>query len=259
MKKIFLILSVQFLILKVLAQDSLNLEKYYPKPKITSIEFLVGPSLVSVRGGDERIARPTGGGGYFVSSLNNKAAYSFGIGLNHKFSKHFVLNARLFWERKGYIENLDSITLNTSATSIATVSSIRSEDVKNNYLTISILPQFTFGKKAHFNIGAGGYVSSLISSYTQVDQPTQPTFSYPSDQAYNKYDLGLSLNAGFSYPIKANFDIILQLNANYGLHQISDWFTSFNYPSWYNNSYSILVGMRFVCKNVFSKVLRQLL
>jgi hypothetical protein len=248
MKKLFLIVCIQFLVLKAAAQDSLNLERYYPKPKITSIEFLIGPSLVSVRGGENRVAKSTGGGGYFASSLKNKTAYSFGIGLNHKFRKHFLLNARLSWECKGYVEDLDSVTLNASATSIATISSIRSEDIKNNYLTISILPQFTFGKKAHFNIGAGGYVSSMISSYTQVVQSTQPTFSYPSDQNYNRYDLGLSLNVGFSYLIRTNFDITLQLNANYGLHQISDRFTSFSYPPWYNNSYSALVGIRYYRK-----------
>ncbi len=227
-----------------MAQDSLNLEKYYPKPRITAIEFLVGPSLIAVRG-DNRAVQSTGGGTYLVNSLKNKNGYSFGIGLIHKFSKHFEINARLFWERKGYAENLDSLTLNTSGSSFESVTPVLSKDVKNDYLIVSIIPQLTFGKRAHFNVGAGGYIGSLVSSYTQIFQSKFPTYSYVSDPTYNKYDYGLSLNIGYSYPLKRNLEGTIQFIGNYGLCQISDFYAKFNYPKWYNSSYSILIGLRF--------------
>jgi hypothetical protein len=48
------------------AQDSLNLEKYYPKPKITSFELLLGPSLVAVIGESQK-SQYTGGGAYYIN------------------------------------------------------------------------------------------------------------------------------------------------------------------------------------------------
>ncbi len=247
MKRSFIILSfLQWS--NALAQDTLNLEKYYHKPKVTSVEFMVGPSLVAVTG-DNRAVQSTGGGTYLANSLKSKNGYSFGIGLIHKLNKHFEVSARLFWERKGYVENLDSLSLNSSGTSIESITPVLSEDVKNDYLTLSIVPQFTFGKRLHFNVGAGGYVSSLISSYTQITQAKYPTFSFVSDPNYNKYDFGFSFNAGFSYPIKARFELTTQLVANFGLSHISDRFVSFNYPKWYNNSYSMLIGIRIFNKN----------
>jgi hypothetical protein len=74
------------------------------------------------------------------------------------------------------------------------------------------------------------------------------TYSFASDQAYNKYDFGLSFNMGYTYALKRDVELTLQLTNNYGVHQISDWFASFNYPKWYNNSYSILVGIVFSAK-----------
>lgn len=226
----------------VLAQDSLSMEEYYPKPIVTSIEFLFGPSIVSLRGENQE-AQYTGGDSYFVNTLENKIAYSLGVGLNHNFNNYFQISSRILWDRKGYVEKLDSVTLTTSG-GLGSITPIKSENVINDYLTLSILPQFTFGNKGHFSIAAGGYVGLLLSSKTEYSGQT--IFSYPSEQAYNKYDFGLSFNAGFSYPLTGKLDITAQVLANYGLHQISDWFVSFSYPPWYNSSYSVLIGVRFL-------------
>ncbi len=255
MKRTFIILSfLLYSITNVLAQVSPELEKYYPKPKITSIEFLVGANLFNIRGYNQVPAQSTGGGGYFVSSLKEKISFSFGIGLTHRLGKHFELNGRLLWERKSYVDRLDSITL-TSNFQIESISFVRSEAPKNDYLTVSILPQYIFGNKVHFNVGAGGYIGSLMSSNTEVVQASQPTYSYVSTKGFNKYDFGLSLNVGFSYPIKTNLEITIQLFTNYGLSQISDWLVSFNYPPWYYNSYSAMIGIRyFKKKNKFKLI-----
>jgi hypothetical protein len=235
------------LIPEVSAQDSLSLEKYYPKPKITSVEFLIGANLFSLRGYVQEPARSTGRGTYFFSSLKEKASFSFGIGLTHRLGKHFELNGRLLWDRKSYVDRLDSITF-TSNFQIESILFVRSEQPKNDYLTVSILPQYIFGNKVHFNVGAGGYIGSLISSSTEVVQASQPTYSYVSTEGFNKYDFGLSLNVGFSYPIKTNLELTIQLFTNYGLSQISDWLISFNYPPWYYNSYSAMIGIRYFNK-----------
>jgi hypothetical protein len=223
-----------------LGQAPLDTEKYYPKPKITSIEILFGPSQVGVIGNEKPPTRV--GQSIYINSLENRLGYSFGIGVSHKLTRRFEIFARLFYEQKGFVRILDTLSFDNSF-SLISVSRGWSENIRNNYLTLTILPQLILGNKARFNIGAGGYVGSLISSRTEYKGQT--SFTYISDPGFNKYDFGLTFNGGFSYPIKANLELTIQLIANYGLHHISDRFTSFNYPKWYNSSYSLLVGIRF--------------
>ena len=224
-------------------QDSLGLERYYPKPKITSIEFLFGPSQVGIIGNEKPPTRF--GQSIYINSLENRLGYSFGIGVSHKLTKRFEIFARLFYEQKGFVRTLDTLSFDNNFALIS-ASRVWSENISNNYFTLTILPQLILGSKAHFNIGAGGYVGSLISSRTEYKGQT--SFTYVSDPGFNKYDFGLSFNAGISYPIKTNLELTFQLTANFGLHHISDQFTSFNYPKWYNSSYSVLMGIRFFNK-----------
>ena len=234
-----------FITVNSFAQDSLNLEKYYPKPKITAIEFFIGPSLVGINGNEETPKRY--GQAVFVNPLDNKLAYTIGVGITHSFTKLFQIKIKLTWEQKGYIRSLDTLSFDNNFIFISK-NHVWSENISNNYISLLVLPQITFGDKANFNIGVGGYLSSLSSSNTHYTGQT--TFTYLSDQNYNKYDFGLSINAGYSYPLKEILQLTVQLTACYGLYPISDRFVSFNYPKWYNSSYSILFGVRLIRKAV---------
>jgi hypothetical protein len=85
------------------ARDSLSLEKYYPKPKITAIEILIGPSSSTIRGVDSSISSLRSGV-YHNNTVRNKVGYSFGVEFIHNFSRHVGLHARFLWERKGVEE-----------------------------------------------------------------------------------------------------------------------------------------------------------
>jgi len=223
-----------------LAQVPIDIEKYYPKPKISSIEFLIGPSLTGVLGNE----KPSSLFGLTLYSplLEKTIGYSFGIGVSHLLSKRFQIYARLLYERKGFNRGLDSSYFDSDFKLISK-GRLWTESSANSYLTLSILPQFLFGNKNAFNIGIGGYAGSLISSKTEY-QGIGSTYSYKSDYNFRKYDFGLSFNAGFSYPIKSRLELTIQLTSNFGLYHVSERFVSFGYDKWYNNSYSLLIGIR---------------
>jgi hypothetical protein len=223
-----------------------------PKPIINSVEFMIGPSSVGLRGNPLESTR-TSGGGNFISTLATKTGYSLGIGLSNEVSKHFMFTVRCLWEKKGYIEGLDSITLNGTYNAITSRSSIWTKTIDNSYLTATLLPQLVLGEKYRFIIGAGGYFGFLITSRTQWNQQNIYSYSYASNQAYNKFDFGLSFDTGFSYPVNRNLRLTLHFNTNFGISHISDWLVSFNYPKWYNNSYCVLLGLRFtkITQNYF--------
>jgi Outer membrane protein beta-barrel domain len=240
------------LLLKVLAQDSTNLEKYYPKPRITSIEILLGPSSSTIRGISPSISN-LGGGVYHNNTVMNKIGYSFGIGLVHNFNKHFDLRARLLWERKGIEEKTDSIAITPSSTLIGT-GPLASYNTQNDYITISIAPQLLLGKRSRINIGMGGYFSILKESRITNE------YFYPSPHTvyntgnFDKYDYGLSFSAGYSFPLKKQLLFTIQLMDNYGVKQISNWHTNYSIlPELYNHSYSLMIGIQFSNKKIKPK------
>lgn len=79
--------------------DSINLTKYYPKPTITAIEILAGPSLASIKGVRQSLAS-VGDTTYYATVPMNLTGYSFGIGVIHSFTQRFEIQARLFWKEK---------------------------------------------------------------------------------------------------------------------------------------------------------------
>lgn len=226
------------------SQNSLNLEQYYPKPKITSIEFLMGPSVVSIRGASSRVTYSNQGGYYtnYISHQKNKTAYTIGLGFEHTMSKRFAIDARLLWERKGYIDSFDSLTRTSSQ--LVSIGNFWTQNIKNDYLTISIVPQFKLGHKNQVNIGAGAYLSSLVFSNT-IYKSTTFIYSFSSIPNYNKYDYGLSINVGTHYNLNEHLALTVQFIVNYGLYQISNRLLTYDYPKWYNNSFAFLFGIKY--------------
>src|SRR5258706_12487735 len=145
---LFLVVSV-----KILAQETPDSRAYSLRPIISKIEFLIGPSSVSIHGNEG-----------FDNHGVPKFGYSYGIGFIHDVGRHVRLNSRILWERKGFRQSQD-ITY-TPTTGGSPVTETIANNTSNDYLTVSVLPQFIFGKLGRFNIGAGGYFGSLRKSMT---------------------------------------------------------------------------------------------
>ncbi len=231
-----------------LAQDSVSLIQDY-KQKTSMMYFFAGPSSVSIRGGNQTV-QSSGGGAYYRNTVIDKIGYSIGIGLAHNLNKHLELHTRFLWERKGSKANQDSIYLSSGG--VVTVTNTVSANTNNDYIGISLIPEFMIGKLARFNIGAGVYFSTLIKSRvtSQYFYPTPHSVSH--DGAYNNYDFGLLLNVGYTFPIKENLPFTVQFIDSYGLMQISYWHNRIRgSPSFYNSSYSIILGIRLANKKRF--------
>ena len=220
---------------QVLAQQTPDSRAYSPRPIISKIEFLIGPSSVSIHGNEE-----------FDKYGVPKLGYAAGIGFIHNFGRHLGLNARILWERKGFRRSED-ITYSPGVGASPVTGTI-TNNTSNDYMTVSILPQFIFGKVGRFNIGAGGYFGSLRRSITtdHYFYPVPYNVTTTSKNGYDKYDAGLSFNFGYTFPFRRKVSFTIQLLNDYGLRQISK-FHNFN-PDFLpirNNGYSVLVGVNF--------------
>lgn len=233
--------------------DSINLTKYYPKPTITAIEILAGPSLASIKGVRQSLAS-VGDTTYYATVPMNLTGYSFGIGVIHSFTQRFEIQARLFWERKGYKEKTDSITLSSSTSSVVSIGSRSKQSTKSDYLTFSVVPQLLLGTRSHFNLGIGGYFGILEKSRVVIQYNTQTPHQVLFQGAYTEHDYGLSLNAGYTVCFKSVNQITIQLSGSYGLKQISLFHDLYSFaPPLYNRSFSILVGARLLNRFKHSK------
>lgn len=219
-------------------------QKYYPKPKVSAYEVLLGAETFSIIGYQSPQASPTGSGfGYFVSSLKTSKSFSAAISASREINRHIELKALLSFASKSFTEKLDSIRL-TPDSRLESINFVRSEQPRSHYITLQIIPQYLLGKKYRFNFGLGGYLSRLIGSQTEVMQASQFNYMYNSSPAFNTYDYGLSLNFGVSHKVAQALEISLQLFASQGISNISDYRLSFNYPKWYYRSYSLALGLR---------------
>jgi hypothetical protein len=232
--------------MKTSAQDSLILQRYKSKQILNTIEFCVGINSSTIRGIHSGSQYIGGGATYYVTKTMNKVSYSYGINITHNFNRRFRLLTRVLWETKGIKQKTDSVSFfSTSTGTFAGSAPISKSDTKNDYITISLIPQFVFGKKSNFMVGAGTYFGILEKSGT-VDNYYYPTPHSTYSHGYvNNYDCGISVNAGYIYRFK-EIGLSILLTDNYGLLQISNWRKmNSNFPSWYNTSYSITLGISF--------------
>jgi hypothetical protein len=122
-------------------------EKYYPKPKICSYEVLLGAETFSIIGYQSPQASPTGSGfGYFVPSLETSKSFSAAISASRAINRHIELKALLSFASKSFTEKLDSIRLSPDSR-LESINFVRSEQPRNHYITLQVIPQYLFGKK----------------------------------------------------------------------------------------------------------------
>ena len=102
--------------------------------------------------------------------------------------------ARFLWERKGYKQNHEI----TSTSGV--VSTASAANIKNDYLTVSIMPQLLLGKRDQFNIGAGLYFGSLEKSRALIQYFDPPSrVQWNTMWEYDRHDYGLCFNLGYSF------------------------------------------------------------
>jgi Outer membrane protein beta-barrel domain len=244
MKKITAVILFFGCSTSLLAQDSLNLKKYYPKPKISAIEFLIGVNLSSIRGINPTLGS-AGSGVYYSTTVKDKIGYSLGVNLVHRFNKHFDLHARFLWETRGTNKKTDSILLDLAKGIVLGTATISKQSTRSNYATISISPQLLLGKQSQFNIGIGGYFGILQDSKITFEYYYPIQHSVTQNGYFNKYDYGLQFNLGYKFNFVKNTQFTVQFMSSYGIKQISKFHDLYSWsPSLYNNSYSIVLGVR---------------
>jgi Outer membrane protein beta-barrel domain len=246
MKYIVTFFLFQCLVQSAICQDSINLRKDYPKRKVNAIEFLFGPSSSTIRGLNESVSYAGGGGSYYSSSVSNKVGFSINLGLIQEFNKHFALYTRIAWEMKGVQQKTDSLSLSPSTGALISVTPVFTNQINNDYILVSVIPELLLGKNSNFNVGAGGYFGILEGSRItyQYFYSSQGSSNTPGN--FDKYDFGFSFNCGYDFSLTNNLKLTIQANSNYGITQISSSRINMGLPAWYNTSYSILIGLRFL-------------
>lgn len=225
-------------------KDSLNLGKYYPKPTITAVEILAGPSLAKIKGVDQSLTS-IGNSTYYATTPMNLTGFSFGIGLIHSFTKNFEIQTRVFWERKGAKQKTDSITLSLASGSVTSTGPRSMQSTKSDYFTFSVVPQLLLGKRSHFNLGIGAYFGVLQNSRVVIQYINPTPYLVRLQGAFNEDDYGLSLNAGYTFFSKNITRFTVQFSGSYGLKQISTFHDLYSFaPPLYNRSFSIFLGVR---------------
>jgi len=241
------------LIQPVLAQDSLNLEKYYPKPLISALGIFGGVNFSTVRGASSTI----GGGSndvYYSTTITGKIGYSLGAELVHRFNNHLELHARFLWETKGVNQEEDSILLDLAGVLLGTAT-ISSQSTTSKYAIVSISPQLLLGRQSQVNIGLGGYFGILHDSKTTIEYYHPIQYSLIQNGYFKKYDYGLQFNVGYKFNYIKSTQFTIQFIYSYGIQQISEFHDLYSWsPPLHNNSCSIVLGVRLVnIKNLLNK------
>ncbi|MFM7851986.1 MAG: hypothetical protein ACKO96_08720, partial [Flammeovirgaceae bacterium] len=100
-----------------------------------------------------------------------------------------------------------------------------------------------------FYFGAGLYFGILKSSNITNNYyyPTPYKVSY--DGIFDDYDYGVSISTGSLFELNSQLKLNIAFTSSFGLTQISAWRNNIGISPWYNNSYSLLVGIRYERNN----------
>jgi hypothetical protein len=221
-KNIITLIVVLLISGKIMAQESPSAISSKPK-----LSLIAGSSLLSVR--DNELYSQYG---------VPKIGFSGGLGIIKGITPRTSIQGKLLFETKGF-KTSKKDTLNSADGPII-------GDLKNNfhfnYLTLSLAPQFSIGKKKAVTLGFGFYYSRLLNAQWQIIYtPSNSNTSTDIMGAYYKNDYGISVNLGYSIEVNKKFIIDFQLTENYGLRQIGVGIPGYEQK---NNSLVLSVGLR---------------
>ena len=127
---------------------------HHPKKLISKIEFLVGPSIIYPIGDTE------------LENLRvSKFGFAVNVGIIHVINSRLDINLKFGYESKGYkliVSGFDK-SYNPPAPSKGTF------DITLNYLTVSVLPEYSIFKRKKFFIGIGPYFGYLATEKTSEE------------------------------------------------------------------------------------------
>ena len=142
-----------------------------------------------------------------------------GIFLQYNHSNKFSLRTAIDYELKGSVVHERVTEMDLFSIRIRTV-----EILTNlNYLSLPLFARLSFGRKAKFYINAGPYVAYLLSArkfyYYNSDDLTDDQYDVLSN--FRRFDMGFSLEPGFSVAITKSFMFGTGFRYSLGLVDIS--------------------------------------
>ena len=205
-----------------------DLAQLAPKPFISKIEFLGGSSILYPKVD------------YKDATEDSEISFGYSVGVNfiHCFSnKKINLVGGISLERKRF-KNSNS-----------NISQFIKGDLKNDYLTFSFIPRYSFIRN-HFHIGIGGYIGVLQKSMSTIiySDPNSGVSIYSTDSSYslyNKYDAGLLINLGYTVSISEKSSFNCQLTNTNGFRPVSKILQPYLLSISKNNNISLLFGITF--------------
>lgn len=209
------------------------------QPFFSEVKVFAGPSLLSIRDNDpyNQYGQP-------------KIGYAIGFAAIHNASNHLAINTRLELERKGYKLEFTSLIppdlYNSPPTNILPpVPMTVKINLNNNYLTVSLLPQYSIGNELRVIIGAGPYYGRLMKSQitrTVIHNNTvKEKIVANHKESSESYDLGLSSYFGFALKEFLKIRLFLFLDYKHGIKNIIKEQTGLDPIK--NNSLIITIGI----------------
>ncbi len=141
-----------------------------------------------------------------------KVFFSGGISFQYNTRKIFSLRTGLYYQKKGYQQEIKDISTSGKVYSSFLMSS------EYHYLTLPLAARATFGKKVKVFLNAGPYISYLIdqkntSKVVSMDVDAHNNKSY---NGVKDWDLGAVTGIGIAVPVKS-WLISLEVRNYYGI------------------------------------------
>ncbi len=163
-----------------------------------------GASLVSMRGDY-----------LFEDEYKSLLSYSFGASFEYNFSKHFSLNSNFLFERKGEI-SIEKYEFGNNGQTIGE----DYEQTNLDYLTLPLLAKYRFGDNIIFFLNAGPYVGYLLKG--EYTTPNNLDLGGDLTNEMTRYDFGVSMGGGVTFPLKKSLALTLELRHNIGFANVNE-------------------------------------
>ena len=192
----------------------------------TYIGVEAGPGITFIRGNE-----------IIDQYHKSKIGFSGGISFLYKCKKNISFKTALAFERKGSKTKEEVFDNLGNSQGIVTI--------KHNYdyLTLPLLAKASFGNIIPFFVNAGPYIGYLIKQ-TNSGKGENIRMKEDRTSQHKRFDIGLSLGAGFTIPIKQSCSFDLEVRNNLGLYNtskipvINDGFIKMN-------STNLLIGLTY--------------
>jgi hypothetical protein len=178
----------------------------------------------------------------------NRGTYigkSLGGFIKYNLSKQFGVKGFLKYDQNGYkIKDITFADINGNIISNKTNLIIR-----NTYINIPILAEYSFGEKIKINLNGGPFIGILLSSFliTNINAVAANGDQFPNkskSESYNGLNMGMALGANLYLPVNKKINLLFGFNNNFGVINIFTKSTSSTNVK--SNAFSILGGISIV-------------